>query len=316
MKFSVTMANFNNAKYLPQAIESVIKQTYKDWELVIVDDKSTDNSLEVIAPYLTLPNIKLIKHIKNLGAAAANKTAIESSAGEIVGRLDPDDALTPDALSVMAQAHQENPLANLIYSTYFSTDNDLKILIDEEPMSKAIPVGKSLIHAIYVTHFSTFKRKFYDQTEGINPYFKRALDQDLFLKLEEVGEVVFVDKPLYYYRRHSAGISQEGNSEKARMFHIMAMYDAYKRRKKSGVPPTGFINLSQDEMHYYLRYYCLYQAENNTSEGVFKRLSYLFKDLSYIPKDIKRKDFWQIFAKVIGIRSNDKPIIRRGNIIP
>ncbi len=323
--FSVIVANYNNGKYLLPLIESIQKQTFRAWELVIADDCSTDNSMEILAPYMAHsgvppsgvpPNqIKVIRHEQNRGAATTFRTAMENSVGEFVALLGADDALTLDALQIMYDAHLQYPKASMVYSRYYDCDGELNI-VGIGTLTKPIEEVKSIIHQICVANLVTFKRKFYDQTEGLNPYFKRALDQDLFLKLEEVGEVVFVDKPLYYYRRHSAGISQEGNSEKARMFHIMAMYDAYKRRKKSGVPPTGFINLSQDEMHYYLRYYHFYQAENNINEGIFKRLSYLFKDLFYIPKDIKRKDFWQVFAKVMGLKSNEKPIIRRGNIIP
>ncbi|MCU0390972.1 MAG: hypothetical protein MUE81_07630 [Thermoflexibacter sp.] len=117
-----------------------------------------------------------------------------------------------------------------------------------------------------------------------------------------------MDKPLYYYRRHSGGISQEGNSEKARMFHIMAMYQAYQRRKK-----TGFINLTKDQMNYYLRYYCLYQAEHNSKDGLFRRLAFLFKDLYFIPSDVKKKEFWQVFGKILGI-NRAKTIIEKGAI--
>jgi glycosyltransferase involved in cell wall biosynthesis len=318
--FSVIVANYNNGKYLLPLIESVQKQTFLHWELVIADDCSTDHSMEVLAPYMAhsgvppsgVPpsQIKVIRHEQNRGAATTFRTAMENSVGEFVALLGADDALTVDALQIMYEAHIQCPKASMVYSRYYDCDEALNV-VDIGSLTKPIKEGKSIIHQICVANLATLKRKFYNQTEGLNPYFKRALDQDLFLKLEEVGEVVFVDKPLYYYRRHSAGISQEGNSEKARMFHIMAMYDAYKRRKKS-----DFINLSQDEMHYYLRYYYLYQAENNVNEGIFKRLSYLFKNLLYIPKDVKRRDFWQVFAKIIGLKSNDKPIILRGNIIP
>ena len=65
--FSVLIANYNNAKYIKKAIESVLKQTYKNWEIVIVDDASTDNSLEVIRPYLKDKRIKLVKHKENQG---------------------------------------------------------------------------------------------------------------------------------------------------------------------------------------------------------------------------------------------------------
>lgn len=310
IKFSIIVANYNNGRYLTPLIESILKQTYSKWELIIADDCSTDNSLQILAPYMAHPQIKVVRHQQNKGAASTFNTAMDNSTGALVALLGADDALTADALQIMYDAHDQSPQASMIYSLYYDCDGELNP-VGIGTLTKSIKEVKSVIHKICVANLMTFKRTLYNQTTGFNPFFKRALDQDLFLKLEEVGEVVFIDKPLYYYRRHSGGISQEGNSEKARMFHIMAMYDAYRRRKK-----TGFVNLTKDEMNYYLRYFCLYQAENNVSEGIFKQLSYLLKDLYYIPKDIKRMDFWQIFGKVIGLKRNDAPIIIRGNIIP
>jgi glycosyltransferase involved in cell wall biosynthesis len=310
MKFSVVVANYNNGKYLPALIESVQKQTYVNWELVIADDCSTDNSLEIIALFLSDERIKVISHKQNQGAGAAFRTATENSTGPIIGMLGADDALPPNAIAEMVNAHLACPQASFIYSTHFECDSELKVIDEKGFFGQGIPKGKSQIHQIYATNFATFKKEAYLKTEGFNPKLKRAVDQDLFLKLEEVGEVVFIDKPLYYYRRHAGGISQEGNSEKARMFHIMAMYHAYQRRKK-----TGFINLTKDEMRYYLRYYCLYQAEHNLQEGILKRGSYLLKDLYFIPTDIKRKEFWQVLGKILGFYQG-QTIIKKGHIVP
>jgi glycosyltransferase involved in cell wall biosynthesis len=310
MKFSVVVANYNNGKYLATLIESVQKQTYTNWELIIADDCSTDNSIEVISTFLNDTRIKLIKHKQNQGAGAAFRTATAHATGELIGLLGADDALPPNAVEEMVKAHLAFPKASFIYSTHFDCDTDLQVINEKGFFGQAIPQGKSQIHQIYATNFATFKKEAYLQTAGFNPTLKRAVDQDLFLKLEEVGEVVFIDKPLYYYRRHAAGISQEGNSEKARMCHIMAMYDAYQRRKK-----TGFINLTKDEMYYYLRYYCLYQAEHNLQDGILKRLFFLLKDLYFIPTDIKRKEFWQVLGKILGFYKGET-IIKKGNIIP
>ncbi|GAB4199723.1 MAG: hypothetical protein OHK0057_05120 [Thermoflexibacter sp.] len=310
MKFSVVVANYNNGKYLPALIESVQKQTYENWELIIADDCSTDNSLEIIASFLSDERIRMVSHKQNQGAGAAFRTATENASGELIGLLGADDALPANAIAEMVNAHLAYPQASFIYSSHFECDSELQVIDEKGFFGQAIPEGKSQIHQIYATNFATFKKQAYLKTSGFNPKLKRAVDQDLFLKLEEIGQVVFVDKPLYYYRRHPAGISQEGNSEKARMFHIMAMYDAYQRRKK-----TGFINLTKDEMRYYLRYYCLYQAEHNLPEGILKRLSYLLKDLYFIPTDIKRKEFWQVLGKILRFY-HGQTIIKKGHIIP
>ena len=126
--FSVIMPNYNKGKYIKEAIESVLAQTYPNWELVIVDDASTDNSLEVINTFLNNENIKLIKNADNKGVGYTAKLAVEHSSGEIIGTLDSDDVLVEDALMVMVNEHKAYPEYGLIYSNHYNCDKDLKIL--------------------------------------------------------------------------------------------------------------------------------------------------------------------------------------------
>ena len=125
--FSILMANYNNARYIKQAIESVLKQSSKNWELIIVDDDSTDNSLEIIRHYLKDKRIKLIKHKKNLGCGAAKRTCAKNAKGQILGILDPDDNLHKDYVKIMTKTHLDNPDYGLIYFLHYNCDANLKI---------------------------------------------------------------------------------------------------------------------------------------------------------------------------------------------
>jgi hypothetical protein len=82
-----------------------------------------------------------------------------------------------------------------------------------------------------ITAFATFKSSYYQITNGINPNFKRAVDQDLYYQLEEVGETVFIPSILYKYRVHSGGISSYENMAKARYWLVKAKEEAHERRK-------------------------------------------------------------------------------------
>ena len=292
MKFSIIVANYNNGKYLPELIASIEKQTYTDWELVIADDCSTDNSIEILQPYLKNPKIKLVQHPENKGAGTAFKSATDNATGEIIGMLGADDALPADALSEVIQAHQANPKASFIYTACYICDNDLQIV---SIRSNKLPPNESLIKAMTGDNFSTFKRSAYERTAGFSPAFKRALDQDLWLKLEEVGEVVFIDKPLYYYRNNVHGISQHGNFEKAHLYHIKAIKDAYFRRLNTDVP-----NISKDRLCHVMRYYYYSKALFHISKNKCKSFIFLFKTLSYVKSDITKKIFWKIFFKIMG----------------
>ncbi len=254
--FSVIVANYNNGKYLPELIESVKSQTYTSWELIISDDKSTDDSLEIIEPYLSDRRIKLIRHKTNMGAAAAFRSACEAATGIYVGMLGADDALLPGAIESVVSVHQKYTEASLVYTNYFQCDETLKIIRIGEISKEPIP-GK-LIYNFFVSNFATFKKSKYTETEGFNPFFKRALDQDIFLKLDEVGDIVYLPEPLYLYRSNLNGISQGTNGILATQYHIQAVVHAYYRRKKS-----GYNNISYREYRELLVEYCMKEIHIN-----------------------------------------------------
>ncbi len=203
--FSVLMSNYNTAGFVEDAIQSVLNQTYQDWELIIVDDCSTDNSVEVINRSAEDKRIKLLQLPKNSGFGVALGMAAENACGTICGILDSDDALTKDALATMVQAHNEYPDCGYIYSQYTGCDINMKPL--SLPSGQRLP-GKTTYLQILenpalpnlrVSHFKTFKKDAYDKTLGFGEY-GRSTDKDLVLKLEEVTKLHFVEQPLYYYR--------------------------------------------------------------------------------------------------------------------
>ncbi|WP_299238949.1 glycosyltransferase family 2 protein [Sulfurihydrogenibium sp.] len=119
---SVIMPNYNRAKYISEAIESVISQTYPIWELMIIDDCSTDNSVNIIEEYVAKDErIKLIRLPKNSGPAIARNTGIEVASGRYIAFLDSDDVWLPYKLEKQVKFMRENNLS-LVYSAYYIID--------------------------------------------------------------------------------------------------------------------------------------------------------------------------------------------------
>ncbi len=100
-----------------------------------------------------------------------------------------------------------------------------------------------MIYGVTVGNFATFKTKHYRETEGFDPFFKKALDHDIFLKLEEQGAVIYLPKPLYLYRANPIGISQNANWFEATIYSLLGRKNAYQRRKSK----PGMVNLNRDE---------------------------------------------------------------------
>jgi hypothetical protein len=99
---------------------------------------------------------------------------------------------------------------------------------------KPIPKGKSILEHPTVGAFASFKTSSFQQTAGFNPSLKRAVDLDIYVKLEEVGQVVVLDDELYLYRQNINGISQGHNGTLAKALAYQVMIEAYFRRKSSG----------------------------------------------------------------------------------
>lgn len=220
---SVAMTVYNQAQYVLVAIRSVAAQTHQDWELVVVDDCSTDNSLKVIEEYKTKSDfpgrIKIITHKENMGYGYSLKEAIESSSGALVMTLDSDDVLAKKGVFTICESvHKENPDVSMTYSNYMGCYEDLKpkcAVITRQieegesylkrggAFSKDGALGDEMRVNLKISHLKVFKRSYYDKTEGLNPNLRKTVDKDLVFKLEEVGRLKHIDEILMYYRRHS-----------------------------------------------------------------------------------------------------------------
>lgn len=233
--FSIMIANHNDGKYIQEALASVEKQTYKNYEVVIVDDGSNDDSNNILKELESKSNYRVYYNGKNYGCGYSKRKCVDLAKGEICGFLDADDALTNDALGVMVENHSQHPDASLIYSRYHYCNKDLTPLYVSSHQC-TIPEGQSFLEYKRgaISHFVTFKKSYYNMTLGINDQFRIAEDLDLYFKLEEVGKTLFIDKPLYYYRNGTGNnTSLNENIVKASYWEIIAKTEACRRRNLS-----------------------------------------------------------------------------------
>ena len=230
--FSVLIANYNNGKYLMDAIDSVRQQTYANWEIILVDDSSTDNSEELYAELEKDERIHIYRNERNMGCGYTKRRCAEIANGMYCGFLDPDDALMADALQVMADAHIQCPKICAFYSRHYVADVDMNVMYVEDAQ-KELPRDMSFLEygQGVVSHFVAFKVAFYRQSCGINPYLLRAVDHDLYYLLEELGPIKLIPQPLYVYRTGTSNnISLGANLHVAAMWDIIAQYEACRRR--------------------------------------------------------------------------------------
>jgi glycosyltransferase involved in cell wall biosynthesis len=228
-KFSIVMANYNNSKYIGQAIKSVLGQTFNDWQLIIVDDCSTDNSVDIINSCLADSRIRLLRHAINMGYTAALKTAIAAVGSNFFAVLDSDDCLTAKAIETMYYHHVSSPDCGLIYSQFVYCDENLTP--GRLGFCAHIPSGQTTLDLNAVSHFKTFKLSDYLKTSGYDENILYAEDVDIIYKMEEVAGLKFVDKCLYLYRELPDSICHSKSKINiAIMSRVKARINAIKRR--------------------------------------------------------------------------------------
>lgn len=241
---SILMANYNKGAYIEDAIQSVLNQDFDNWELIIFDDASTDDSLIKIKKFAD-ERIKLISNRdNNKGYIGALKEMISEANGEIVIILDSDDALAPNALSEIAKIYQNHPEYDFVYTQCYYCDERLKPI--HLGYSARIPEGNTNLHNNSVVAMRTFRKTAYLKTTGYCEQMLYAEDVDLTFKIEEIGKLYFLDKPLYYYRILKGSQTHSFCNELInRSSTSLARLNAYKRRIGTNIPNLSKVEISE-----------------------------------------------------------------------
>jgi CMP-N-acetylneuraminic acid synthetase len=205
---TVYITNYNYGRYIKQAIESVLHQTFQDFELYIIDDGSTDDSRAIIETYSTHPQVKII-YQHNKGLNITNNIALRVSAGKYIIRLDADDYLHNDALEQMVSRIETNENIALVFPDYFIVDdnNHKTGVVRRMNFEKDVSLMDLPAHGA-----CTLIRK--DILVSIGGYDERYSCQDgydLWIKLINNYKVSNINKPLFYYRRHQQNLTNNEN---------------------------------------------------------------------------------------------------------
>jgi glycosyltransferase involved in cell wall biosynthesis len=205
-KISVIIPSYNSAIYLPEAIESVLAQTYKDFEIIVIDDGSTDNTKDVVKPYLD--RITFLKG-PNGGPCKARNRGIRKSSGEFVAFLDADDIWYPDKLECQMAVFSKNPNYDMVHSdasysrTYTSKEDRTWYSI-----KKCVKVGwvfSELLSECFIILSSVIvKRKSLERARLFDEHVERWHGYDLYLRIAVESQIGLVNKPLFFRRIHES----------------------------------------------------------------------------------------------------------------
>ncbi len=218
---SVIIPSYNGERFIGEAIESVLNQTYQNFEIIIVDDGSTDGSKSVIKPFLWDPRIKFVEHGQNKGIPSARNTGIKMSKGEFVAFLDQDDLWLPEKLERQIAVFERSP-SNV--GLVFSNINIVNIVngkgaAKEYPLRGHVPLHinelspQEVLKALFLHNFipmvTVLVRREYINKVGLLDETIRggADDYDLCLRLAAECKIEYLDIPLAVRRIHGANYS-------------------------------------------------------------------------------------------------------------
>ena len=209
-KVSIIMPNYNCEKFIEETISSVLAQTYENWELLIVDDCSTDSSVEIIKNYCKNDDrIKLFINEENSGAAASRNWALREATGKWIAFLDSDDIWLPEKL--------EKQLAFMVKNEYKFTFTKYR-QIDEQsqPLGKVV-IGPSKISKRKMKYCCCYLgclTVMYDaETVGIiqiDESIRKRNDDAMWLKVRKFADAYYLDELLAAYRVRKGSISHQG----------------------------------------------------------------------------------------------------------
>lgn len=209
VKVSVTIPAYNYANYLPSAIQSVLNQSYPDFELLIVDDGSTDNTSEVIRGFLHNPKVRHV-YQENQGLAAARNTGIRNTHGELVAFLDADDEWLEEKLERQVEVMDSKPQVGLVYTDVYFISEQGESLLDRRwaPRTKETMFEDLLFNNVVTGSASSsiVRRACLDRVGVFDETLRSLEDLDLWLRIAACFEFQRVDQPLTKIRHHQSNI--------------------------------------------------------------------------------------------------------------
>lgn len=210
-KVSVIIPTYNRAGCIEKSIRSVLEQTYREFELIVVDDGSTDNTQDVINS-IDDERIRYIKMSENKGVSAARNEGIRHAVYEYIAFQDSDDLWRPDKLEKQMQTLMDNPQAGMVYCAYECHRYDGEIyIIPDESMPLYDKQGnlyiKLLMRNTIGTPTALVRRECFQEAGLFYEALTCLEDWELFIRIAKEYEIVFLEEPLVVVNLKRGGVT-------------------------------------------------------------------------------------------------------------
>ena len=236
MRVSLLMGVYNGEEYLAEAMDSILSQTLSDFELIVVDDGSTDGSPKRLADYAARDKRVRVVTQKNAGLTAALNAAAKLANAPLLARMDPDDVALPTRLAEQVAFMDAHPEITLLGTRVILIDPygtayqyPLHPLTHEEIDAKLMQgEGWAIVHPV-----AMMRREAFERVGGYDERFRTSQDFDLWLRMAETGRLANLETPLLKYRQHLAS-ANFAKAEQQKKLKVQILNEAHRRR---GLPP-------------------------------------------------------------------------------
>lgn len=209
-KVSVIIAAYNAERYIQGAIESALSQTYKDIELIVVDDGSIDRTAEIVKNFDS--KVEYIRHTENKGLSAARNRGISKAKGEYIAFLDADDVWMPTKIEDQIGLFESNKDLALVYSNCYKINRlgiEMGMLFDPIKLHRGFVFEKFLSDSFIATSSVVMKKQVLNELGVFDERLFVSQDFDLYLRVAEYHKIDFVGSPLVKYRIHPNALSSK-----------------------------------------------------------------------------------------------------------
>ena len=227
-RITVLMSVYNDEKYLKKSMDTILNQTFTDFEFVIINDGSTDTTLEVLKKY-TDPRVKIISNTQQIGLSKSLNKGLQVAKGEYIARQDSNDISSPKRLEKQVAYLEARTEYGLVGTWTYKIDAENNIIDKEMFFTEHDDIVMTLLTENHFVHSSImFRKDCIDKLGGYNEELKYAQDYDLWLRISEYYKVANISEFLQYWRYEKHGISVDKREEQKR--YALLIRDKFLQR--------------------------------------------------------------------------------------
>lgn len=209
-KLTIGLPFFNNENTLIDAIKSIFAQTFQDWQLILVDDGSTDSSLNIVQN-INDPRVKIISNKQNSGLPNVLNQITQNAKGIYIARMDADDLMHPQRLELQLKYLQDNPSVDVVGTGSYIIDHENTIIGIRGAQQLELKPNKVIREGLFIHPTITGKRDWFINNP-YDPKYIRAEDKELWCRVLGHSNLSLITRPLFFYRDYCVNLHKYSSS--------------------------------------------------------------------------------------------------------